>query len=61
MTSERTCILRLLAGVDQSLAKLESLIEHARNYDGWQLAIDTRAQLLEHELLLRSMLREIDR
>ncbi len=45
MPSDRIELLRILSNLDQSLAKIESIIEREPTYDGWQAAIQVRAKL----------------
>jgi hypothetical protein len=45
MPSDRIELLRILLNLDQSLAKIESIIEHEQTYDGWQIAVQVRAKL----------------
>ena len=45
MPSDRIDLLRILSNLDQSLGKIDSIIEHERTYDGWQAAIRIRAKL----------------
>ena len=45
MPSDRIKLLRILSNLDQSLAKIESIIEREPTYDGWQAAIQVRDRL----------------
>ena len=45
MPNDRFQLLRILSNLDQSLAKIESIIEREQTYDGWQVAIQVRAKL----------------
>jgi len=45
MPSDRVALLRILSNLDQSLAKIERVIEREQTYDGWQAAIEVRAKL----------------
>jgi hypothetical protein len=45
MISDRIELLRVLSNLDQSLAKIENIIEREQTYDGWQVAIQLRARL----------------
>jgi hypothetical protein len=42
MPSDRITLLRILSNLDQSLAKIERIIEREQTYDGWQAAIRLR-------------------
>ena len=45
MPSDRIDLLRILSNLDQSLAKIETIIEREQTYDGWQVAVKVRARL----------------
>ena len=45
MPSDRIELLRILLKLDQSLAKIESIIERQHTYGGWQAAIQVRDRL----------------
>jgi hypothetical protein len=45
MTSDRIELLRILSNLDQSLAKIESIIEREQSYDGWLIVIQVHAKL----------------
>jgi hypothetical protein len=45
MPSDRIDLLRILSNLDQSMAKIETIIEREKTYDGWQVAIQVRARL----------------
>jgi hypothetical protein len=45
MPSDRTQLLRILSNLDQSLAKIERIIEHEQTYDGWQISMAIQARL----------------
>jgi hypothetical protein len=42
MPSDRIPLLRILSNLDQSLAKIEHIIERKHTYNGWQAAIAVR-------------------
>jgi hypothetical protein len=44
MPSDRIELLRILSNLDQSLAKIESIIEREQTYDGWDIAMQVRAK-----------------
>jgi hypothetical protein len=45
MPSDRIELLRILSTLDQSMAKVERMIESEQTYDGWQTATAVRAKL----------------
>jgi hypothetical protein len=45
MPSVRIELLRILSNLDQSMAKIEKIIEREQTYDGWQVAVQIRAKL----------------
>ena len=45
MPSDRIDLLRILSNLDQSMARVESIIEREQTYDGWQVAMQVRARL----------------
>jgi hypothetical protein len=47
MPSDRIKLLRILSNLDQSMAKIESIIEREQTYDGWQIATQVRVRLEE--------------
>lgn len=59
MTSDRVELLRILSNLDQSMAKVGSIVEHAQSYEGWQTAVDARAKLQDIELHAISAIREL--
>lgn len=61
MSSDRTELLHLLAALDQSIAKIEFILERAQTYLGWQVALETRAILQDRELRVRAALRQLNR
>jgi hypothetical protein len=45
MPSDRIELLRILSNLDQSIAKVERIIESEQTYDGWQAAMSVQAKL----------------
>ena len=45
MPDDRIEILRILSNLDQSMAKIERIIETEQTYDGWQAAQEIRDTL----------------
>jgi hypothetical protein len=45
MPSDRIELLRILSNLDQSMAKVERIIESEQTYDGWQAATAVQAKL----------------
>jgi hypothetical protein len=45
MPCDRIELLRILSNLDQSLAKIESVIEREQSYAGWQVAVQVRDKL----------------
>ena len=45
MPSDRIELLRILSNLDQSMAKIEAIIDREQTYEGWQTAMAVRARL----------------
>ena len=45
MPTDRIELLRILSNLDQSMAKLEHIIESEQTYDGWQAAAALKTKL----------------
>jgi hypothetical protein len=45
MPNDRIDLLRILSNLDQSMAKIDSIIEHEQTYGGWQAANAVRIKL----------------
>jgi hypothetical protein len=45
MVTDRIELLRILSNLDQSLAKIEAIIEREQTYEGWQTATAFRGRL----------------
>lgn len=58
MTADRTALLTLLSNLDQSMARIEVMVEHAQTFDGWQTALDAHAYLKNQELQVQAALRQ---
>jgi hypothetical protein len=45
MATDRIELLRILSNLDQSMAKIEAIIEREQTYEGWQAASAVRGRL----------------
>ena len=45
MPSDRIELLRILSNLDQSMGKVDHIIEREQTYEGWQAATAVRAKL----------------
>lgn len=58
MISDRIALLRLLSNLDQSMARIEVMIEQAQTFEGWQSALEAQACLKDQELQIQCALRQ---